>query len=118
MTDGTFDVIGTQICTIRPQWLNVNVTYIRDGFVTLEPTGPQLPDIPLFSSSIIQAIINTLQVHFTNSQTAIQNNIASTIFALSSEPEMLPDNRTVSQFHNFLSNKMVSTCYAGHLPHE
>lgn len=99
----------TQTCKLRPRWLNVNVTYVREGFVTLQPTTQKLPDIPLTSSSIIQSTISSLTNHFGNSQTMSENHIADTIYSL--VPHMLPSNASVSQIEEFTKKKMVGTDY-------
>ncbi|KAF8694692.1 hypothetical protein AX14_001935 [Amanita brunnescens Koide BX004] len=90
---------GKHTCTIRPRWLNVNTTYIRDGFVTVEPTY-QLPDIPLHSSSIIQSATSILEDHFTNSQTPWQNNIL--------ENMIINSNFTPNSPEEFITKKLVS----------
>lgn len=108
----------TQTCTIRPRWLHVNVTYVREGFVTLEPLAQNLPDIGLTSSSIIQSTVSSLSNHFSNSQTMSENHIGDTIFSLM--PHMLPDHASDSQYKEFTRKKMVSTDYiiaSSHLPH-
>ncbi|KAF8726412.1 hypothetical protein AX14_007909 [Amanita brunnescens Koide BX004] len=72
--------VWNQTCIIKPQWLNVHVTYDRGGFVTLEPVT-QLPDITL-TSWIIQSAIIFLEDHFSNSQTMQWNNIQDTIIEI------------------------------------
>ena len=101
-------IVGKQTCTIRPRWLNVNVTYVRDGFVTLEPMTPQLPDIPFNSSMLIQSTIETLKKHLSNSQTMSQNHITNTIIQLT---QLLPDGTPVSYSEEFVTKKMVSIDY-------
>src|SRR6266550_2882344 len=106
----------TQTCTIRPRWLHVNVTYVREGFVTLEPLTQKLPEIRLISSSIIQSTVSSLSNHFSNSQTMSENHIGDTIFSLM--PHMLPGHASDSQSKEFMRKKMVSTDHIispGHL---
>ena len=75
------DVLGDYTCTITPRWLNLNVTYVRGGFVTLEPMN-QLPDIPITSSGLIQYVISALQFHFNRAQTMEGNDLIDTILLL------------------------------------
>lgn len=93
------DLFGNQTCTIRPRWVNVNVTYVRDGFVTLEPTQT-LPDMPLILSTIIQAATSTLEDHFYNSQMQKENFITKSIRGLP-----LPSD------NEFMAELLVSTHY-------
>ena len=67
-----------QTCTIRPRWVNVNVTYVRGGLVTLEPTQ-NLPGISITSSVLILSAIPSLQNHFAYSQSMLGNHIVDTI---------------------------------------
>ncbi|KAF8731269.1 hypothetical protein AX14_004970 [Amanita brunnescens Koide BX004] len=101
--------IGNQTCTITPRWLDVNVTYIRDGFVTAEPTTQNLPNIPLISSTLIQSAVSTLRDHFTNSQTMTENHIMNTITTLAESA--LPGGFENSQFDELVANYMVGTRY-------
>ena len=91
---------------MRPQWLNVNVTYVRDGFVTLKPMTQKLPDIPLTSSTLIQHGLSVLMYNFVNAQTLWQNNIADVI------PSFIPDDTQDSQYDDLAGKVMVSTHYA------
>ena len=77
--NGDSGIVGNQTCIIKPRWLNVNAIYVRDGFLTLEPMTRNLPDIPLTSSLFIRSAISTLEDHFANSQTMLENHIADTI---------------------------------------
>ena len=94
-------------CTIRPQWLNVNVTYIPGGFVTLEPTQ-NLYDISLTSSSLILAAVSTLDSHFAYSQTMLGNHILYTLSDIVSD---LVPGASLSQFNKLLEEKMVRAHY-------
>ena len=49
-------------------------------FVTLEPVS-ELPDIPLNSSTIIQAAVEALKVHFSTSQSIMGNSIGTAIYS-------------------------------------
>jgi hypothetical protein len=101
-----------QTCTIRPQWVNVNVTYVRGGFVTLESMPQTLPDIPLTSSMIIQSAMSTLMNHFSNSQTMFENHIMNSIALLAmNELYQFPNGTNDSRFEKFIIQKMVSTHY-------
>ena len=97
-----------QTCTIRPKWLNVNVTYVHGGFVTLEPTQ-NLPDISLTSSLLIKSAISTLKNHFAYSQTMIGNHIMDTVGMVATN--MRPESSPESQFIELLREKMVSAQY-------
>ena len=88
-----------QTCTIRPKWLNVNVTYVHGGLVTLEPTQ-NLPDISLTSSLLIQSAISTLKNHFAFSQTMVGNHIMDTVGMVVTN--MRPESSPESQFMNSL----------------
>ena len=67
-----------QTCTIRPRWLNVNVTYVRGGSVALEPTQ-NLSDISFTSSLLIQTTMVILERHFAYTQTIMGNHMLDTI---------------------------------------
>ena len=107
MTSGSNDL--NQTCTITPQWLNVNVTYVRDGFVTLEPLPQTLPDIPLTSSWLIRSAITTLENHFANSQAMLQNNIADIVSSVASHI-----GNSKSMYERLVTKKMVSTHHTVH----
>ena len=105
--NGVFSRVKHQICTIRPRWLTVNVTYVRDGFVTFEPLSQQLPDTGLTSSSVILTAISYLKDHFANSQTMFENHVVNTIYMLAFA--VLPQGREDPQFPGFVTKAMVST---------
>ena len=90
-------------CTIRPRWLNVNVTYVRGGLVTLEPTR-NLPDIPLTSSALIKPAISSLDIHFAYSQTISGNHISDTLWEIVSD---LGPEASLSKFNKLLEEKTV-----------
>ena len=69
-------------CTIKPLWLNVNVTYDRDGYITLDPSAQLLPDIPLNTSMIIQSVTQVISFHFLESQTVYENAIQNILTLL------------------------------------
>ena len=94
-------------CTIRPRWLNVNVTYVRGGLVTLEPTQ-NLPDIPLTSSALIKPAISSLDIHFAYSQTISGNHISDTLWEIVSD---LDPEASLSKFNKLLEEKTVRAHY-------
>ena len=103
----TSNEVTNKTCTIRPHWLNVNVTYIPGGFVTLEPTQ-NLYDISLTSSSLILAAVSTLDSHFAYSQTMLGNHILYTLSDIVSD---LVPGASLSQFNKLLEEKMVRAHY-------
>ena len=109
------DIVGNVTCTITPRWLNVNVTYVRDGFVTLEPMT-QLPDISLTSSGLIQYVISALQVHLNRAQALEGNDLVNTIESL-----LFPGRFDSPQIDEFYRKNMVSMHYTraspNHWPH-
>lgn len=81
----TEDGTGNLTCTIKPLWLNVNVMYDRDGYITLDPSAQLLPDIPLNTSMIIQSVTQVISFHFLESQTVYENAIQNILTLLGAE---------------------------------
>jgi hypothetical protein len=81
------------------------VTYVRGGFVMLEPTQ-DLPDVSLTSSLLIQSAISTLKNHFSYSQTMVGNHIMNTVAMAATN--VRPPSSPESQFKELLDEKMVS----------
>ena len=102
-------MFANQTCTIRPRWLNVNVTYNSNGFVTVEPIPQKLPDIPINSSMIILSGISTLDNNFVNSQSMVENHIIDSIGALATLLDQDTDNTSDPQFEEIVRKKTVST---------
>ena len=102
-----------QSCTIRPRWVNVNVTYVRGGFVTLELMPQKLPDMPLNLSNIIQSTTLTLDDHFYSSQTPTANNIVDSINDVAKLMASLSRNEDSSQTEesSWTEAALVSTHY-------
>ena len=73
-----WSLLGNQTCTLKPRLLNVNVTYNRDGFVTLVPMTRQLPGIPTYMAIMVDAI-QTLEQHFVGAQSISGNTIINAI---------------------------------------
>ena len=91
-----------QTCTIRPRWVDVNVTYVRGGLVTLETTQ-NLSDISITSSLLIQSAMSSLEHHFAYSQSMLGNLIMDTIEQLALD--------SPSQSDTIIEEKMVSAQY-------
>ena len=104
--NGDSGIVGNQTCIIKPRWLNVNAIYVRDGFLTLEPMTRNLPDIPLTSSLFIRSAVSTLEDHFANSQTMLENHIADTIELIRATLAPGADDAGVKEF---VSQATVST---------
>ena len=102
-------MFANQTCTIRPRWLNVNVTYDSNGFVRVEPIPQKLPDIPINSSMIILSGISTLDNNFVNSQSMVENHIIDSIGALATLLDQDTDNTSDPQFEEIVRKKTVST---------
>ena len=84
------------------------MTYVRGGFVTLQPMN-QLPDIPITSSGLIQYVIPALQVHFNRAQTMEGNDLVNTIMSL--QPTLDPGVYGSAQIDEINRKIMVSTHY-------
>ena len=67
-----------------------------------------LPDIPLTSSLFIRSAISTLEDHFANSQTMLENHIADTIELIRATLAPGADDAGVKEF---VSQATVSTHY-------
>ncbi len=76
-----YSPLGNQSCTIKPRLLEVNVTYNRDGFVTLVPVAQQPTDIPTHVPMTLGATYALAQ-HFVDAQRISGNNILDNIHRL------------------------------------
>jgi hypothetical protein len=102
---------GNLTCTIKPRWLNVNVTYVRDGYITLDPSAQLLPDIPLNASMIIQSVTQVIRFHFLESQTVYENAIQNILTQLGAEMLNVNASTASAQVTKFQTNIIVSTHY-------
>ncbi|KAF8337158.1 hypothetical protein F5887DRAFT_985531 [Amanita rubescens] len=95
--------LGNQTCTLKPLLLSVNVTYNRDGFVTLVPMTRQLLDIPAYMSIMVNAA-HALEQHFVDAQRISGNNIIDSINLLVGEnpPYLTTEPRAL--FRDILAN--------------
>ena len=69
-------------CNIKPQILDVNVTYNYTGYVTLEPLRQTSTNPPINNSAVISTIMGALKSHLSTAQAPDMNIAIEEIFGV------------------------------------
>lgn len=75
-------VLVNMFCNIKPQILDVNVTYNYTGYVTLEPLRQTSTNPPINNSAVISTIMGALKSHLSTAQAPDMNIAIEEIFGV------------------------------------
>ncbi|KAF8689736.1 hypothetical protein AX14_001497 [Amanita brunnescens Koide BX004] len=80
LIEGT--AVSNMVCTIKPQLLNVTVTYENTGIVSINSTTEIPTDLPVNTSSVAQSVIAAVRNHLPLTQSSASNSVVDTLYGL------------------------------------
>lgn len=100
------------VCTIKPQLLNVTVTYENTGIVSINSTTEIPTDLPVNTSSVAQSVIAAVRNHLPLTQSSASNSVVDTLYGLTPVNLYHDVNMSWSQVEVAFSPLMVNAPFS------